>query len=87
MKRKKHKGRTRRFGESVKPTSVSMPGTLRRIAQEHADARGVSFSELVVDCMFSGLLAHVRAPPCPVNPANDHHDQASRKTYNLQLIH
>jgi len=33
-----------------------MPGTLRRIAQEHADARGVSFSELVVDCMFSGLL-------------------------------
>ena len=33
-----------------------MPGTLRRIAQEHADSRGVSFSELVVDCMFSGLL-------------------------------
>lgn len=56
MKRKKHKGRTRRFGESVKTTSVSMPGTLRRIAQEHADSRGVSFSELVVDCMFSGLL-------------------------------
>ena len=56
MRSKKHKGRTRRFGESVKSTSVSMPGTLRRIAQEHADARGVSFSELVVDCLFSGLL-------------------------------
>ncbi len=56
MRSKKHKGRTRRFGESVKPTSVSMPGTLRRIAQEHADSRGVSFSELVVDCLFSGLL-------------------------------
>ena len=56
MKRKKRKGRNYRFGESVKPTSVSMPGTLRRIAQEYADSRGVSFSELVVDCMFSGLL-------------------------------
>ena len=56
MKRKKNKGRNYRFGESVKPTSVSMPGTLRRIAQEHADSREVSFSELVVDCMFSGLL-------------------------------
>ena len=56
MRSKKRKGRNYRFGESVKPTSVSMPGTLRRIAQEHADARGVSFSELVVDCMFSGLL-------------------------------
>ena len=56
MRRKKRKGRNYRFGESAKPTSVSMPGTLRRIAQEHADARGVSFSELVVDCMFSGLL-------------------------------
>ena len=44
MKRKKNKGRNYRFGESVKPTSVSMPGTLRRIAQEHADSRGVSFS-------------------------------------------
>ena len=51
MRRKKHKGRNYRFGESVKPTSVSMPGTLRRIAQEHADSRGVSFSELVVDCL------------------------------------
>ncbi len=56
MRSKKRKGRNYRFGESVKPTSVCMPGTLRRIAQEHADARGVSFSELVVDCMFSGLL-------------------------------
>lgn len=56
MRRKKRKGRNYRFGESVKPTSVSMPGTLRRIAKEHAYARGVSFSELVVDCMFSGLL-------------------------------
>ena len=56
MRYKKHKGKNYRFGESSKPTSVSMPGTLRRIAQEHADARGVSFSELVVDCMFSGLL-------------------------------
>mgnify|MGYP003155087112 FL=1 len=56
MRYKKHKGRNYRFGESSKPTSVSMPDTLRRIAKEHADARGVSFSELVVDCMFSGLL-------------------------------
>ena len=56
MKSKKRKGRNYRFGESVKPTSVCMPGTLRRIAQEHADSRGVSFSELGVDCMFSGLL-------------------------------
>ena len=56
MRRKKHKGRNYRFGESVKPTSVSMPDTLRRIAKEHAYARGVSFSELVVDCLFSGLL-------------------------------
>ena len=56
MRYKKHKGRNYRFGESAKPTSVSMPDTLRRIAKEHADARGVSFSELVVDCMFSGLL-------------------------------
>jgi hypothetical protein len=56
MRSKKRKGRNYRFGESSKPTSVSMPDTLRRIAKEHADARGVSFSELVVDCMFSGLL-------------------------------
>ena len=56
MRIKKRKGRNYRFGESSKPTSVSMPDTLRRIAKEHADARGVSFSELVVDCMFSGLL-------------------------------
>ena len=56
MRSKKRKGRNYRFGESSKPTSVSMPDTVRRIAKEHADARGVSFSELVVDCMFSGLL-------------------------------
>ena len=42
MKYKKRKGRNYRFGESSRPTSVSMPDTLRRIAKEHADSRGVS---------------------------------------------